>query len=209
MPRSSKHKSSKHSSRDTREYSDSEKDSGLKDRKSKDESVTKVLKDSTSSEKRKLDSKDVKGVLGSGNGEYYDEYSSSKRRKERNNDGVGDRWNGGEDDRGEGSRKSRSLGDSKSRRRDESAVVYGESEEAKKSSGKGEGKHKDSGRKESREGGAEKEKKFKESRTERSVDNEEQRMSKQVFENTGKVTDCFVVCLSYAWSHTSCLHQWR
>ncbi|KAI4337960.1 hypothetical protein L6164_016321 [Bauhinia variegata] len=184
MPRSSKHKSSKHSSRDTREYSDSEKDSGLKDRKSKEESVTKVSKDSSLSEKRKLDSKDVKDLHDSGNGDYSDEYGSSKRRKERNNDGVGDRWNGGEDDRGEVSRKSRSSGDSKSRKRDESTGVYGEYEEVKKSSGKAEGKHKDSGRKESREGGAEKEKKFKECRRERSVDKEEQRMSKQVFENT-------------------------
>ncbi|KAI9098016.1 hypothetical protein K1719_025787 [Acacia pycnantha] len=181
MPRSSKHKSSKHSSRDTRDYSDSDKDSSLKDRKGKDESTAKVLKDSSFFEKRKPDSKDVHGF---GNGENSDEYASSKRRKERSNDGVGDRWNGGEDERGEGSKKSKTSGDSKSRRRDESVGVYGEGEEVKKSSSKGEGKHKEPGRKESRESGMEKERKFKEVRSERSVDNEEQRMSKHVYENT-------------------------
>ena len=112
MPRSSKHKLSKHSSRDSREYSDSEKDSSLKDRKGKDETVTKVPKDSSSSEKRKFDSKDMKDVYGSGNGEYSDEYGSSKRRKEQSNDEAGDRWNDDEEDRGEGSKKSK--------RRDES-----------------------------------------------------------------------------------------
>ncbi|XP_028790822.1 nipped-B-like protein B [Neltuma alba] len=181
MPRSSKHKSSKHSSRDTRDYSDSDKDSCLKDRKGKDESTVKVSKDSSSFEKRKPDSKDVHGF---GNGENSDEYASSKRRKERSNDGVGDRWNGGEDERGEGSKKSKTSGDSKSRRRDESVGVYGEGEEVKKSSSKGEGKHKEQGRKESRESGMEKERKFKEVRSERSVDNEEQRTSKHAYENT-------------------------
>ncbi|XP_061345698.1 uncharacterized protein LOC133291451 [Gastrolobium bilobum] len=176
MPRSSKHKSSKHSSRDAREYSDSERDSGLKDRKSKDESAAKASKDSSSVEKRRLDSKDVHG-----NGEYSDEYaSSSKRRKE----GGGDRWNGGE----EGSKNSKALRDSKSRRRDGSVGVYGEGEDVKRSSGKSDGKHKDSsssGRKESREGGAEKEKerKFKEGRSEESVDGQEPRVTKHVFEN--------------------------
>ncbi|KAF7816699.1 nipped-B-like protein B [Senna tora] len=183
MPRSSKHKSSKHSSRDTRDYSDSDKDSSLKDRKSKDESTVKVSKDSSSVEKRKSDSKDVHGF---GNGDNSDEYASSRRRKERSNDGVGDRWNGGEDER-EGSKRSKTSGDSKSRRRDESVGVYGEGEEIKKSSSKGDGKHKDSGRKESRESVTEKERKFKESRSEKSVDNEEQRTSKQVYENTGKI----------------------
>lgn len=181
MPRSSKHKSSKHSSRDTRDYSDSDKDSGLKDRKGKDESSAKVSKDSSSLEKRKPDSKDTRGF---GNGENSDEHASSKRRKERSNDGVGDRWNGGEDERGEGSRKSKTSGDSKSRRRDEGVGVYGEGEEVKKSSSKGEGKHREPGRKESRESGTERERKFKEVRSERSVDNVEQRISKHVYENT-------------------------
>lgn len=169
MPRSSKH-SSKHGSRDTREYSDSEKDFALKDRKVKDGNVAKVSKDSNSGEKRKLDSKDGKEVNGSGNGEYSEEYGSSKRRKERSNVG--------QEDRDEGSRKSKTSGDSKSRR-DWSLGVYGEDEEMKKSSGgKGDGKHKESGRKERKEGGAEKEMIF---------DDEEQRLHKQVFENTGKV----------------------
>ncbi|KAK7351000.1 hypothetical protein VNO77_10114 [Canavalia gladiata] len=193
MPRSSKHKSSKHSSRDAREHSDSERDSGLKDRKSKEESsaATKASKDSSSAEKRRLDSKDAHG-----NGEYSDEYaSSSKRRK----DGGGDRWNGGE----EGSKKSKAAGDSKCRRRDGSVGVYGEGEEVKRSSSKSDGKHRDSsssGRKEGREGGAEKERekekekekerKFKEGRSEESVDDQEQRVSKQVFEiNDSKKID--------------------
>ncbi|RDX96513.1 hypothetical protein CR513_20820, partial [Mucuna pruriens] len=185
MPRSSKHKSSKHSSRDARDHSDSERDSGVKDRKSKEESGTKAAKDSNSAEKRRLDSKDAHG-----NGEYSDEYaSSSKRRK----DGGGDRWNGGE----EGSKKSKAAGDSKSRRRDGSVGVYGEGEEGKRSSGKGDGKHRDSASGRSREGGAEKEKekekerKFKEGgRSEESVDEQEQRVSKQVFEiNESKKID--------------------
>ncbi|KAF2315485.1 hypothetical protein GH714_039918 [Hevea brasiliensis] len=100
MPRSSRHKSSKHSSRDARDYSDSEKDSCSKDRKSKEESTVRVSKDSGSGEKRKLDSRDNKDSFGSGNGEYLEEYSSSKRFKERAEDGVNDRWNGGDDDKG-------------------------------------------------------------------------------------------------------------
>ncbi|KAJ7965361.1 zinc finger CCCH domain-containing protein 13-like isoform X1 [Quillaja saponaria] len=185
MPRSSKHKSSKHSSRDTREYSDSEKDSGLKDRKLKEENVAKASKDLSSSEKRKLDLKDVKDLYGSVNGEYVEEYGSSKRRKERVSNGVGDRWNAGEDDRVDGLKKADVLGDSKSKRRDESAGVYGEGDDVKKSSVKGEGKHRDSRRKEGKEGGAEKDRKLKEGRSERLIDNEEQRVSKHVVENTG------------------------
>ncbi|MED6211385.1 hypothetical protein PIB30_073196 [Stylosanthes scabra] len=187
MPRSSKHKSSKHSSRDAREYSDSERDSGFKDRKSKDDgAAVKPSKDSSSAEKRRLDSRgDGKEVHGSGNGDYSDEYaSSSKRRKDG---GGGERWNGGDDDRGEGSRKSKAAsGDSKSRRRDGSVGAYGEGEEGKRSSGKGEGKHKDSssGRRESREGWSEKERKSRgEGRSEDSVDEEEQRAPKHGFEN--------------------------
>lgn len=193
MPRSSKHKSSKHGSR---EYSDSERDSGLKDhRKEKDENASaKTSRDSGSGEKRKLDSKD--GIV---NGECLDEYSSLKRSKDRSRDGRGggggrgERWTGGEDDRGERSTKAVATGDSKSRRRDESVGMYvSEVEEAKKSGGRGDGKHDmDSSRMDSREGTAvEKERKVKEGRSERSVvDNEGQRMSKQSYENTGKVTD--------------------
>ncbi|XP_019437389.1 PREDICTED: uncharacterized protein LOC109343510 isoform X2 [Lupinus angustifolius] len=162
MPRSSKHKSSKHSSRDAseREYSDSERDSGVKYRKSKEESAAaaKVEK------RRVVDSKE---------GEYSDDYGggSSKRRK----DGSGDRWNGGggDNDRGESTKK-----DSKSSRRREE-----EGEEVKRSGGK---HNKDSsGRKESRES----ERKLKDRRSEELVDvvdGEEQqqpRVSKQVFEN--------------------------
>ncbi|BAT78814.1 hypothetical protein VIGAN_02154900 [Vigna angularis var. angularis] len=181
MPRSSKHKSSKHSSRDAREHSDSERDSGAKDRRSKEESGSaKASKDSGSGEKRRLDSKEAHG-----NGEYSDEYaSSSKRRKDG---GGGDRWNGGE----EGTKKSKAAGDSKSRRRDGSVGVYGEGEEVKRSSGKGDGKHRDSASGRSREGATEKERIFKEGgRSEESVDEQEQRVSKQVFEiNDSKKMD--------------------
>ncbi|KAK7353345.1 hypothetical protein VNO80_18791 [Phaseolus coccineus] len=181
MPRSSKHKSSKHSSRDAREHSDSERDSGAKDWRSKEESGNaKASKDSGSGEKRRLDSKEAHG-----NGEYSDEYaSSSKRRKEG---GGGDRWNGGE----EGTKKSKATGDSKSRRRDGSVGVYGEGVELKRSSGKGDGKHRDSASGRSREGATEKERKFKEGgRSEESVDEQEQRVSKQVFEiNDSKIME--------------------
>lgn len=211
MPRSSRHKSSKHSSRDAREYSDSEKDSSLKDRKSKEESgVVRVSKDSGSTEKRKLDLKDGKDSYGgSGNGDYSEDLVSSKRRKERVDYGGSDRWNGGEDDHrgsGEGSKKSsKASGESKSKKRDESVELYAEGAEVKKStssSGKGEGKHrdrdrdrdrdKDSIRKEGKEGGGaekererEKEKKGKDGRTERLVSGDEQRVpTKQVNEKT-------------------------
>ncbi|KAL5145649.1 hypothetical protein HKD37_06G015640 [Glycine soja] len=186
MPRSSKHKSSKHSSRDAREHSDSERDSGAKDRRSKEESGGGAKKDSSSAEKRRLDSKDAHG-----NGEYSDEYASSSKRRKDGGGGGGDRWNGGE----EGSKKSKTAGDSKSRRRDGSVGVYGEGEEVKKSSGKGDGKHRDSASGRGREGAAEKEKekerKFKEGgRSEESVDEQEQRVSKQVFEiNESKKID--------------------
>ncbi|KAL9312883.1 hypothetical protein ACSQ67_018335 [Phaseolus vulgaris] len=70
-----------------------------------------------------------------------------------------------------------------SRRRDGSVGVYGEGEEVKRSSGKGDGKHRDSASGRSREGATEKERKFKEGgRSEESVDEQEQRVSKQVFE---------------------------
>ena len=71
--------------------------------------------------------------------------------------------------------------------------LYGEGEEVKRSSGKGDGKHRDSASGRGREGAAEKEKekerKFKEGgRSEESVDEQEQRVSKQVFEINGKLT---------------------
>ncbi|KAE9587240.1 hypothetical protein Lalb_Chr23g0271551 [Lupinus albus] len=160
MTRSSKHKSSKHSSRDAREYSDSERDSGVKYRKSKEESAAaaKVEK------RRAVDSNSKEG-------EYSDDYGggSSKRRK----DGSGDRWNGGGDgDRGEATKKDSK---SSSRRREE------EGEEVKRTSGK---HNKDSsGRKESRES----ERKLKDGRSEELlVDGEKQqqpRVNKQGFEN--------------------------
>ncbi|KAG2709609.1 hypothetical protein I3760_05G247400 [Carya illinoinensis] len=192
MPRSSRHKSSKHSSREAREHSDSEKDSNLKDRKGKEESggVSRVPKESGSSEKRKVDSlKEAKDFYGTGNGDYSEEHGPSKRRRERAGDGVSDRWNGGEEDRNEVSKRSKeskALGEPKSsgssKRREEGVGVYGEGAEAKKSSGK----HRDSGRKESREGGIEREKRIKEAKTDRLVvENEEQREAKKVVEKTG------------------------
>ncbi|KAG2700717.1 hypothetical protein I3760_06G010300 [Carya illinoinensis] len=191
MPKSSRHKSSKHSSREAREYSDSEKDSSLKDRKGKEESGggSRVSRDSGSSEKRKVDSlKDAKDLYGSGNGNYSEDHGPSKRRRERAADGVSDRWNGGDDDRTEVSKKSKeskAMGESKSssssKRREEGVGVNGESEEARKSSGK----HRDSGRKESREVGFEKEKKIKDGKSERlAIDNEEQREAKKAVEKT-------------------------
>ncbi|KAJ9164298.1 hypothetical protein P3X46_023894 [Hevea brasiliensis] len=199
MPRSSRHKSSKHSSRDARDYSDSEKDSCSKDRKSKEESTVRVSKDSGSGEKRKLDSRDNKDSFGSGNGEYLEEYSSSKRFKERAEDGVNDRWNGGDDDKGEVTKKLKEKsGESRSKRRDESAGAYGESEEVvKKSSGKSDGKHRESSsRKEGREGGTERDRdrererekerdrRGKEGKSDKLVDGEDLRAVKQVSEKT-------------------------
>ncbi|KAF5442273.1 hypothetical protein F2P56_034951 [Juglans regia] len=191
MPKSSRHKSSKHSSREVREYSDSEKDSSLKDRKGKEEigGGSRGSKESGSSEKRKVDSlKDAKDLYGSGNGDYSEDHGPSKRRRERAADRVSDRWNGGDDDRTEVSKKSKeskAMGESKSssssKRREEGVGVNGESEEARKSSGK----HRDSGRKESREVGFEKEKKSKDGKSERSaIDNEEQREAKKGVEKT-------------------------
>ncbi|CAL0319503.1 unnamed protein product [Lupinus luteus] len=167
MPRSSKHKSSKHGSRDAREYSDSERDSGVKDRRSKDDSATAAAK----VEKRRV-------VVDSNvkEGEFSDEYGggSSKRRKD-----GGDRWNGGgDDDRGGEARNKESKS---SRGREE------EGEEVKRSGGK----HRDSsivvsaGRKESRES----ERRLKDGRSEKIVDADDdeelqqQRVNKQVLEN--------------------------
>lgn len=198
MTRSSRHKSSKHSSRDVRDYSDSEKDSSMKDRKGKDDSSSvRVSKESGSgSEKRKLDSKDSKEVFGSGNGEYAEENnSSSKRRKDRAaDDGVNDRWNGGEDERTESSRKSKGSSESKSKRRDDSEEQRSKSE----------GKHRESSRKESREveRERERERKGREGKNERFVESEEHSRSgvsvkqSSVNEKAGKVTCKWAACMN-------------
>ncbi|XWS37972.1 hypothetical protein CRYUN_Cryun19dG0090600 [Craigia yunnanensis] len=170
MPRSSSHKSSKHSSRDARDYSDSEKDSGLKgkEKKIKEDSSARISKESGSGEKRKLDSKETtKDLWSSGNGEYVEEYSSSKRGKDKADYGVSDRWNGGEDD-GKGEKKSKASSESKSKRRDE---VEGDDEKRSKS----EGKHRESTRKEERE----REKKGKEGKSDRLIESDEHRTVKQ------------------------------
>ncbi|XP_010555725.1 PREDICTED: nipped-B-like protein B isoform X2 [Tarenaya hassleriana] len=136
MPRSSRHKSSKHSSRDAREYSDSEKESTLREKRSS----ARVSKESGSGDKHKLDNKEYYDSL---NGEYYHEYTSSKRRKENTeDDGASGGWIGGDEDRGEISKNSKTSSE-KSRRR--------EGEETKKSGSKTDGKHRESSRKESRE----------------------------------------------------------
>ncbi|XP_031274847.1 uncharacterized protein LOC116133279 [Pistacia vera] len=169
MTRSSRHKSSKRSSRDARDYSDSEKDSSLKDRKGKDEgSSVRVSKDSGGSgEKRKLDSKESKDLFVSGNVDYEEYNSSSKRRKDRAEDSGNDRWNGGgEDDRTEsGSRKSKVSSETKSKRRDDDELQRSKSE----------GKHRESSRKESREveRERERERKGKEGKSERFAESEE------------------------------------
>lgn len=171
MPRSSRHKSSKHSSRDARDYSDSEDELSLKERKANEEANARVPKDSGPSEKRKLDSKDGKELYGSGNGEYLDECSSSKRRKDKAVDGVSDRWNGGgeADERGgDSSKKAKGASESKSRRRDD------EIEEMKRSGGKSE-KHRETSRKEGRES----ERRGREAKGEKLGDNEEGRSSKR------------------------------
>lgn len=189
MPRSSRHKSHRESKHGSRDYSDSEKekDTSLKDRKGREDGGSRALKDSASGEKRKHaarspEYKDLKG-------QFVEESSASKRRKDRVSDGVNDRWTGGEED----SQKSK---DSKSRRRDES-------------SGKLESKHRDSSRKEGRGAGLEREKKGKEGKIEsfvenvldwdgedsersrkqmcKSVGSEEERVAKKTVENTGKV----------------------
>lgn len=97
MPRSSRHKShkqSKHSSRYSKEHSDSDDDPKSKDRNSKEESTVRV---SSSGEKRKLDSqlRDVKDLTDHVNGDGLDEYVALKRRKDRGDVAGTDRWNGG------------------------------------------------------------------------------------------------------------------
>lgn len=98
MPRSSRHKSLKHSGKDAREHSDSEEDGNLKDRKGREEAGVRVSRDSTSSEKRKLisQSQDGKDRSFVGNGDLLEEYVVSKKRKERADVASSDRWNGGE-----------------------------------------------------------------------------------------------------------------
>ncbi|KAI4384843.1 hypothetical protein MLD38_002944 [Melastoma candidum] len=163
MPRSSRHKSSKHSARDSREYSESEDDFGVKERKGDnddDGGSVRVSKESVLSEKSKLDSKEIRRDaydVGSGNGDCGEDYrsSSSRRRKERgSSDGVNDRLNGGGecvDERGEGSKKARGSWDSKS---GNSRWREDEVEEAKRSGGRSE-KH--SSRESSRKEGKDKE----------------------------------------------------
>ncbi|XP_023532838.1 uncharacterized protein LOC111794890 [Cucurbita pepo subsp. pepo] len=204
MPRSSRHKSTRHGLKDARESSDSENDSSLRDRKGK-ESGSRVSKDSASSEKRRFDSKDTKDFYGSENLEA-EEHGHSKRRKERYDEGTTDRWNGGSDEEhGVPSKKSKPSVDSKSKRRDESVVLQGDGEELKKNSGKGEGRHRESSRKEGRNGGGErerererdrdrdrdrdreKERKGREGRSDRVVASEEHRVEKQVERNTENV----------------------
>ncbi|KAK4795414.1 hypothetical protein SAY86_013408 [Trapa natans] len=129
MPRSSRHKSSKHSSRD---YSDSDDEFGS----------TRERKGGGEEGKRMLDSKDSRDLLGSGNGEYAEDRGSSKRRKDKFSDGVSDRWNGGD---GGGSNRAKSSSDSKSRRRED------EIEDVRRS-GKSE-RHRESSRKEGGESG--------------------------------------------------------
>ncbi|XP_022735855.1 uncharacterized protein LOC111289249 [Durio zibethinus] len=175
MPRSSRHKSSKHSSRDARDYSDSEKDSDLKEKEnqSKGESSGRISKVTGSGEKRKLDSKETsKDVGSSGNGDYVEEYSSLKRRKDKADDGVSYRWNGGEDD-GKGQKKSKASNESKSKRQEEV-----EGDDAKRS--KSEGRHRESSRKEERD----REKKAKEAKSDRLIGSEYHRTVKQSAEKT-------------------------
>ncbi|KAF5180616.1 LOW protein: zinc finger CCCH domain protein [Thalictrum thalictroides] len=112
MPRSSRHKSHKqhkHSSKEAREHSDSEEVVNFKDRKDREEVVVRVSRESASSEKRKLaaQSIDSKDVYSPGNGGLPEEYSASKRRKERSDASGVDRWNGG----GEVGRGGISVGD--------------------------------------------------------------------------------------------------
>ncbi|XP_010261562.1 PREDICTED: zinc finger CCCH domain-containing protein 13 [Nelumbo nucifera] len=175
MPRSSRHKSHrqhKHSSKDTREYSDSDEDGSLRDRKGREEAAARVSRDSASGEKRKLgsQSQDGKDLFGPGNGDMSEDYVASKRRKDRADAVVTDRWNGGEDEqgdslvgdretKGDGPRpdsdkgpKSKSSVDSKSKssrksdswseRKEENVVSTGENEEARKSMSKVESKRK-------------------------------------------------------------------
>ncbi|KAG7605932.1 hypothetical protein ISN45_At05g049000 [Arabidopsis thaliana x Arabidopsis arenosa] len=168
MPRSTRHKSSKHKDA-TKEYSDSEKETSLKEKKSKEESSTtvRVSKESGSGDKRKE-------YYDSVNGEYYEEYtsSSSKRRKGKSGESGSDRWNGKDDDKGESSKKTK-VSSEKSRKRDE-----GDGEETKKSSGKSDGKHRESSRRESKDVDKEKDRKYKEGKSDKFYDGDDHHKSK-------------------------------
>lgn len=181
MPRSTRHKSSKHNKDATKDYSDSEKETSLlKEKKSKEESSSRV-----SGDKRKE-------YYDSVNGEYYEEYtssSSSKRRKGKSG-GESDRWNGKDDEKGESSKKVK-VSSEKSRKRDE---VDGE-EVVKKSSGKSDGKHRESSRRESKEFEKEKDKdrdkdrKYKESKSDKFYDGDDHHhKSKVVSDKTGEIS---------------------
>lgn len=135
MPRSSRHKSSKHSSREARDYSDSEKDSRLKEKKFRDDggsNSNRHLKEPTSGEKRKTDSQSVdisKDLSGGGDiviVDYVDEYvsfSSSKKQKEKEDD---DRWTGGDNDNNHSLSKNESKSDTKRSTRRLESLIDGE-----------------------------------------------------------------------------------
>uniref|UniRef100_A0A7C9A988 Uncharacterized protein n=1 Tax=Opuntia streptacantha TaxID=393608 RepID=A0A7C9A988_OPUST len=158
MPRSSRHKSSKHYSREgrEREYSDSEKDPGLKEKKGKDDGggngSSRHVKESTSGEKRKLESKSVDIAKDSvGTATVIDEYapSSSKKRKEKVDD---DRWTGGDNEHElskSETKEMKSASDSRrSSRRDENTTPGFDADEGKRSGSKVESKAYRSDRKE-------------------------------------------------------------
>lgn len=166
MPRSSRHKSSKHGSRE-KEYSDSEKErekvkekekekekkesSGVKEKKGREES-SRAVKESVAGEKRKAD------VGRTGNGADEHGGSSSKKRREKVVNDDDDRWAGGENDCGEMVKKEGSWRSGKSSRKED-----GVDEGKKSSGGKSEGKHRRSERKEKgeRDSGSERDRKVK------------------------------------------------
>ncbi|KAG2242204.1 hypothetical protein Bca52824_095953 [Brassica carinata] len=92
MPRSTRHKSSKH--KDARDHSDSEKE---------EKKSSSAIRVSGSGEKRGKEYYD--------NGEYYEEYTSSSSKRRRGK--------GGEDEKGESSKKSKVGSEKSSRRREE------------------------------------------------------------------------------------------
>lgn len=180
MPRSSRHKSSKHSSREVRDYSDSEKDPGLKEKKGRDEggssSSSRHAKEFASGEKRKLESKSIDIVKESVvvvNVGYTDEYgpSSLKKRKDKVDD---DRWTGGDNEhellKGDMKEMKTSSDSRRSSRRDENIAPGVDGEEGKRSGSKVESKSHRSDRKErsEKEGASERERKV--SKSERLVD---------------------------------------
>ncbi|XP_051137055.1 uncharacterized protein LOC127255529 [Andrographis paniculata] len=105
MPRSSRHKSHKHSKHSSRDYSESDEEVIKSEKRSKDESSTKVHRDSASGEKRKGSSQVREGkdrdLVGHGNGEALEDYALSKRRKEKVDVIGDDRWCGDGDNDGE------------------------------------------------------------------------------------------------------------